>query len=155
MGLGQRACGGTGVVDTAQRATRSIASIQPNFVIPAKAGTQYSFHMRHDFAPCVYILASKRNGTLYTGVTSDLRGRIFQHRAGAVSGFTREYGVKLLVWFERHATMESAILREKQIKKWNRAWKLALIEANNPDWRDLAEDLGFDRLDSGFPLSRE
>jgi putative endonuclease len=111
--------------------------------------------MPNEFAPCVYILASKRNGTLYTGVTSNLLARIYQHRIGAVPGFTREYGVKLLVWFEQHATMESAILREKRIKKWNRAWKLALIETGNPDWRDLAMELGLERLDSGFPLSRE
>ncbi|HET9336795.1 MAG TPA: GIY-YIG nuclease family protein [Sphingomicrobium sp.] len=102
--------------------------------------------MRHEFAPCVYILASKRNGTLYTGVTSQLPVRIYQHRIGAVPGFTREYGVKLLVWFEQHATMESAILREKRIKKWNRAWKLNVIEATNPDWRDLADDLGLEPL---------
>jgi putative endonuclease len=92
------------------------------------------------------MLASKRNGTLYTGVTSDLAARIHQHRMGQVAGFTRKYGVKRLVWFEQHATMEFAIQREKRIKKWNRAWKLELIEAANPDWRDLAEDIGFDRL---------
>jgi putative endonuclease len=102
--------------------------------------------MQREFSPTVYILASRRNGTLYTGVTSDPPGRIYQHRHGLVPGFTREYGVKLLVWFEQHATMESAIQREKRIKKWNRAWKLQLIEAANPDWRDLAEDLGFDPL---------
>ncbi|MEO7634261.1 MAG: GIY-YIG nuclease family protein [Sphingomicrobium sp.] len=99
--------------------------------------------MHPDFAPTVYLLASRRNGTLYVGVTSNLPARIHQHRAGAVRGFTRDYGVKLLVWFEQHATMESAIIREKRVKKWNRAWKLALIEVANPDWRDLAEDIGF------------
>jgi putative endonuclease len=99
--------------------------------------------MRADFQPCVYLVASKRNGTLYTGVTSNLLARIHQHREGADRGFTRKYGVKLLVWFEQHPTMESAITREKRIKKWNRAWKLELIEAANPDWRDLAEELGF------------
>jgi putative endonuclease len=82
-----------------------------------------------------------------TGVTSDPPSRIFQHRTGAVPGFARDYGVKRLVWFERHATMESAILREKRIKKWHRAWKLELIEANNPEWRDLAEDLGLPPLE--------
>jgi putative endonuclease len=102
--------------------------------------------MRRDFAPAVYILASQRNGTLYTGVTSDLPGRIYQHRMGFVRGFATQYGVKLLVWFEQHATMEQAILREKRIKKWNRDWKLQLIEAENPDWRDLACDLGFEPL---------
>ena len=117
------------------------------FVIPAKAGTQLSNAMHRDFAPAVYLLASKRNGTLYVGVTSDLIARVHQHRRGAVRGFTQEYGVKLLVWFEMHATMETAIQREKRIKKWNRAWKLALIETENPDWRDLAEELGFEPLD--------
>ena len=103
--------------------------------------------MRPDFQPTVYILASKRNGTLYTGVTSEPLARIHQHRTEMVPGFTREFGVRTLVWFEQHATMESAILREKRIKKWNRAWKLELIEKDNPDWRDLAEDLGFEPLD--------
>ncbi|MFL6795687.1 MAG: GIY-YIG nuclease family protein [Sphingomicrobium sp.] len=103
--------------------------------------------MRTDFQPCVYILASRRNGTLYTGVTSGILGRIHQHRMGVVRGFARKYGVKLLVWFEQHPTMESAIAREKRIKKWNRAWKLELIEAANPEWRDLAEDFGFAPLD--------
>ena len=102
--------------------------------------------MQHDFAPVTYILASKRNGTLYTGVTSDLLGRMHRHRSGMIRGFTRDYGVKMLVWFEQHATMEQATLREKRIKKWNRAWKIQLIEASNPAWRDLAEDLGFDPL---------
>jgi putative endonuclease len=104
--------------------------------------------MHSDFQPCVYLLASRRNGTLYVGVTSSLLARIPQHRIGAVRGFTREYGVKLLVWFEQHPTMDSAITREKRIKKWNRAWKLELIEAGNPDWRDLAEDFGFPPLSS-------
>ena len=101
--------------------------------------------MPRDLAPMVYLLASGRNGTLYAGVTSDLLRRVYQHREGAM-GFTARYGVKRLVWFEPHGTMEQAILREKRIKKWNRAWKLALIEAANPDWRDLAEDFGFDPL---------
>jgi putative endonuclease len=99
--------------------------------------------MHADFQPCVYLLASRRNGTIYTGVTSTLLARIQQHRHGLVRGFTRNYSVKLLVWFEQHPTMESAITREKRIKKWNRAWKLELIEADNPEWRDLAEDFGF------------
>jgi putative endonuclease len=102
--------------------------------------------MHANFQPCVYLLASKRNGTLYTGVTSNLLGRVQQHRHGIVRGFARQYGVKLLVWFEQHPTMESAITREKRIKKWNRAWKLELIEAENPEWRDLAEDFGFASL---------
>ena len=102
--------------------------------------------MSRDFQPTVYLLASQRNGTLYTGVTSILPARIYQHRNDLIPGFTREYGVKLLVWFEQHATMESAITREKRIKKWNRAWKLQLIEKDDPEWRDLAEDLGFEPL---------
>jgi putative endonuclease len=104
--------------------------------------------MHADFQPCVYLLASQRNGTLYTGVTSNLIARIHLHRTGAVRGFASKYGVKLLVWFEPHPTMDSAINREKGIKKWNRAWKLELIEAGNPDWRDLAEDFGFEPLSS-------
>jgi putative endonuclease len=102
--------------------------------------------MVREVAPAVYLVASKRNGTLYAGVTSDLPGRIHQHRNGLLPGFTRKYHVRMLVWFEQHATMEEAILREKRIKKWNRAWKLELIEATNPGWRDLAEDLGFEPL---------
>lgn len=101
--------------------------------------------MRQDFGPTAYILASRRNGTLYIGVTSNLIQRIHQHREGLVPGFTLEYGVKMLVWFEQHSTMDSAIQREKRIKKWNRAWKLELIEKDNLDWRDLAEDLGLAR----------
>ena len=86
--------------------------------------------------PVVYILASQRNGTLYVGVTSNLIQRIRQHREGVVEGFAKKYAVKVLVWYEQHLTMESAILREKAIKKLNRNWKLALIEKMNPDWRD-------------------
>jgi putative endonuclease len=88
----------------------------------------------------VYIVASARNGTLYTGVTSQLRDRIQQHKQGAFEGFTSKYGCKTLVWYEEHPTMLEAIKREKQIKRWRRAWKLALIEAENPDWRDLSEE---------------
>jgi len=102
--------------------------------------------MHPEFQPTVYILASKRNGTLYTGVTSDLIGRIYQHREGVTPGFTSKHGVKRLVWFEQHATMDHAITREKQIKKWLRVWKLELIEEGNPRWRDLAEDFGFEPL---------
>ena len=102
--------------------------------------------MRPDFIPTVYLLASRRNGTVYTGVTSNLAVRIAQHRAGSFAGFAQKHGIKLLVWFEPHETMEQAILREKRIKKWLRAWKLDLIETGNPDWRDLAEDFGFPTL---------
>ena len=87
--------------------------------------------------PCVYILASKRNGTLYVGVTSDLLKRVWEHKDNVVEGFTRRYGVHILVWFEMHETMESAITREKAIKEWKRAWKLKMIEKTNPEWRDL------------------
>ncbi|NWG87509.1 MAG: GIY-YIG nuclease family protein [Hydrogenophilaceae bacterium] len=89
--------------------------------------------------PCVYILASQRNGTLYIGVTSDLVKRIWQHKSNLVEGFTRRHAVQMLVWYEPHETMESALTREKQLKKWNRAWKLRLIEESNPEWQDLYE----------------
>ncbi len=111
--------------------------------------------MNREIAPCVYIMASRRNGTLYTGVTSDLIGRVYQHREGVLPGFTRQYGGKRFVWFEQHSTMEHAIKREKQIKKWLRVWKLELIEREDLGWRDLAEDLGFAPLEpTGSPLSR-
>lgn len=89
----------------------------------------------------VYILASRRNGTLYIGMTDDLARRTWQHRVGAVPGFTKAYGVKTLVWYEAHETRESAFIRERRLKKWNRAWKLQLIEQMNPMWRDLWDDL--------------
>jgi putative endonuclease len=91
--------------------------------------------------PCVYILASERNGTLYVGVTSDLARRIWEHKTDVAEGFTRQYRVHSLVHAEFHETMSDAILREKQLKKWNRAWKLRLIEQANPTWRDLSQDL--------------
>ncbi|MCF8198277.1 MAG: GIY-YIG nuclease family protein [Sulfuritalea sp.] len=91
--------------------------------------------------PCVYILASRRNGTLYAGVTSNLMQRVWQHKNKLTEGFTKKYGVHTLVWYERHETMESAIQREKAIKEWRRAWKLELIEAMNPQWRDLYGDI--------------
>ena len=91
--------------------------------------------------PCVYILASKRNGTLYTGVTSNLIKRIYEHRNDLAEGFTKKYKVHHLVYYETHDVMESAIQREKQIKKWNRAYKLRMIEARNPEWRDLWEEI--------------
>ncbi|MBF0102390.1 MAG: GIY-YIG nuclease family protein [Desulfobacterales bacterium] len=89
----------------------------------------------------VYILASKRNGTLYTGVTSNLLQRIYQHKHGTNSGFSAKYNVNILVYFEIHAEAESAITREKQIKKWNRKWKIELIEKNNPTWEDLYDKI--------------
>jgi putative endonuclease len=91
--------------------------------------------------PCVYILSSQRNGTLYVGVTSDLVRRIWEHKNDAVDGFTKKYGVHILAYYELHVDMLAAITREKQIKKWNRAWKIDLIESTNPEWRDLWEDI--------------
>lgn len=91
--------------------------------------------------PCVYMLASQRNGTLYVGVTSNLVQRVWQHKEGLAEGFTKKYGVKLLVWYELHETMESAIVREKAIKEWQRAWKIKLIEQANPAWDDLYEGI--------------
>lgn len=90
-----------------------------------------------DKQPVVYILASRRNGTLYIGATSGLIKRVWEHKNEVVEGFTKRYAVHKLVYFEQHQTMESAILRERQLKKWNRRWKLALIEEANPYWRDL------------------
>jgi len=89
----------------------------------------------------VYLLASRRKGTLYVGVTNDLSKRVWQHKQELVEGFTKKYGVKSLVWFEQTESIESAIVREKQIKKWNRDWKVELIEKTNPQWRDLYEEI--------------
>ena len=91
--------------------------------------------------PCVYIMASGRNGTLYIGISSDLIKRIHEHKTDAVEGFTKAHRVHTLVWYEQHGTMESAILREKNIKEWKRQWRLELIEKTNPYWRDLYADL--------------
>ena len=93
--------------------------------------------MQRNFQPAVYIMASRRNGTLYVGVTSNLVQRAWQHREGEIAGFTKQYGCKLLVWFELHSTMENAITREKQLKGGSRKRKLALIEETNPQWKDL------------------
>jgi len=89
------------------------------------------------------MLASQRNGTLYTGVTSDLAQRVWQHKNNSVSGFTKQYKVHSLVWYELHSDMLSAISREKQIKEWRRKWKIELIEKANPHWDDLFMDIGF------------
>jgi putative endonuclease len=89
----------------------------------------------------VYILASKRNGTLYIGYTDDLYRRVTEHKAHAIPGFTSKYGVTRLVWFEEHASREEAFTRERRMKVWRRAWKLELIERFNPGWRDLFEDM--------------
>ncbi|SDP07315.1 GIY-YIG nuclease family protein [Afipia sp. GAS231] len=91
--------------------------------------------------PCVYMMTNKRNGTIYVGVTSDLPKRAFEHREGVVKGFSKKYGCKMLVWYELHETMVDAITREKQIKAGSRARKLELIEAMNPEWNDLYENL--------------
>lgn len=97
--------------------------------------------VRDEICPAVYILASKRNGTLYTGVTSALWNRVAAHKDGGIPGFTQKHGVKLLVWYEHHHTMESAIRRETRIKGWKRNWKLQLIERSNPGWRDLHQEI--------------
>jgi putative endonuclease len=101
--------------------------------------------------PCVYLLTNRSHGTFYVGVTSDLIARLYQHRAGTFDGFTKRYGIWRLVWFEVHETMDSAILREKQVKRWARQWKYDLVNAVNPTWRDLAEDFGFAPL----PVARK
>ena len=92
------------------------------------------------FEPCAYIIASRRNGTIYTGVTSNLVQRFHQHRTGTFPGFTADHDCTRLVWFEHHAFITEAIRRERRIKNWLRAWKLALIEAENPDWLELATE---------------
>ncbi|QIG81393.1 GIY-YIG nuclease family protein [Stakelama tenebrarum] len=103
--------------------------------------------------PCVYILASQRNGTIYVGVTSDLMARLHQHRTGVIPGFASKHAANRLVRFEQFGTMELAITREKQLKRWRREWKLNLIESDNPEWVDLAVGLGFDPLGSRGPGS--
>ena len=91
--------------------------------------------------PVVYMLASKKNGTLYIGVTSNLIKRIWEHKNNLVQGFTKQYNVHDLVWYELHENMESAILREKMLKEWKRTWKLELIESSNPNWHDLYDTI--------------
>ena len=91
--------------------------------------------------PAVYILAGKRNGTLYIGLTSDLVKRVWEHKNDMTEGFSKSYSIHNLVWYELHENMESAILREKRLKRWKRAWKLKLIESVNPDWRDLYDTI--------------
>jgi putative endonuclease len=106
--------------------------------MPAKAGIQEGAMNKQ---PAVYILASKRNGALYIGVTSNLVKRIWEHRNNLVEGFTERYGVHNPVWYEPHKSMESAIEREKQLKEWRRTWKMQLIESENPTWEDLYHTL--------------
>jgi putative endonuclease len=91
--------------------------------------------------PCVYLLANKRNGTLYVGVTSNLVQRVWQHKNDLAEGFTRRYRIHMLVWYEQCESMQAAIAREKAIKEWKRVWKIRLIEMSNPHWRDLYEDI--------------
>lgn len=91
--------------------------------------------------PCVYIMASRRNGTIYIGVTTDLPGRACQHREGLIAGFTKRYGCNLLVWYQAFDDLDVARHRELQMKEWKRAWKLRAIEEMNPEWRDLYPDL--------------
>ena len=105
-----------------------------NYDTALKAGIQL---ISLNKQPTVYILASKRNGTLYIGVTSDPVKRIWEHKNNMVEGFTKRYNVHRLVWYELHESMESAIVREKRLKNWKRKWKLELIESNNPKWQDL------------------
>jgi putative endonuclease len=110
----------------------------------------------HDFdkTPCVYILASRRNGTLYIGVTSDLHSRISEHKQDLMEGFTKKYGVHLLVYYEMHTTMDAAILREKRLKEWRRVWKIRLIESMNPEWIDLFDERTGEILDGPADRTR-
>ena len=105
--------------------------------------------------PAVYIMASQRNGTLYVGVTSDLVKRVWQDRNNLVEGFTKRYGVHMLVYYEMHTDTAEAIRREKQLKTWKRAWKLELIEKANPEWGDLWPDVASAGEQPGFLLSQE
>ncbi len=107
--------------------------------------------MSQERNPCVYILASQPRGTLYIGVTSNLPGRLWQHREAVTPGFTKRHQIKRLVWFEMHDEMLAAIAREKQLKNWHRQWKINLIETGNPHWGDLAVGLGFAPLGSHPP----
>ncbi len=118
-------------------------------VIPAHAGIQGTRDVK---CYCVYILASKKNGTVYTSVTGNLLQRVHQHKDAEMPGFTSRYGVSKLVYFETFTTISAAINREKCIKKWRRKWKVELIEQHNPDWKDLYGELAGE---TGFPLARE
>ena len=121
--------------------TGSFPRTRESSIVPVQTGTPDRSIMGRQFY--VYILASGRNGTLYTGMTSNLAQRIWQHRQSVIEGFTTKYGVKKLVYYEVHEDPENAITREKQIKKWRRAWKLDLIESRNPGWKDLYELIAF------------
>ena len=110
--------------------------------------------MRFEKTPCVHIMTSRRNGTLYIGVTSDPHGRIAVHKQDLQDGFTKKYGVHTLVYYEMHETMDAAIRREKQIKQWQRAWKIRLIEGMNPEWIDLFDERNGDLLDGPADVAR-
>jgi putative endonuclease len=97
--------------------------------------------MEYEKQPAVYIMASRYRGTLYIGVTSDLWTRVANHKNGSMGGFTSQYHVKTLVWYEHHETMEQAIKRETQMKAWKRLWKIELVEAFNPHWRELSDEI--------------
>jgi putative endonuclease len=148
------ATGGAGIQAAAGNGSLS-AAISHN-VIPAQAGTQPAEYLliavavrncaaathiapmpHREKCPCVYILASRRNGTLYIRVTSDLAQRVNLHKQGLIAGFTKKYGVHRLVYYEMHPAMDAAIRREKQLKEWRRLWKIRLIESMNPEWIDL------------------
>ena len=105
--------------------------------------------------PCVYIVASKRNGVLYIGVTSDLEGRMAEHQQGLIPGFTLRYGVKLLVYYEFHTGMTAAIRREKQLKEWRRGWKVRLIETMNPEWVNLFDPANGEIIDGPADSARQ
>ena len=122
-------------------ATPFVLAMTEKAALSAARKDVYHQAMQRERQPAVYIMANRRNGTLYVGVTSDLPKRAWQHREGAVGGFTARYGCKLLVWFELQGDMERAILREKQIKAGSRQKKLALIEGANPEWTDLYPDI--------------
>jgi len=102
--------------------------------------TETTMRAWHTKWPCVYILASKPNGVLYTGVTSSLRDRVAVHKQDLIEGFTKRYGIHRLVYYEMHDTMDEAILRETRVKKWPRAWKIRLIQGLNPEWTDLFDE---------------
>ena len=105
-------------------------------------------------APCVYIMASRRNGTLYIGVTSDRHARVSSHKQDLLEGFTKKYKVHKLAYYEMHETMDAAIRREKQLKEWRRAWKIRLIESMNPEWIDLFDERTGDILDGPADIAR-
>ena len=119
----------------------TIAPIGMVLIIATQPGKPESRETYVIKQPAVYILASKRNGTLYIGVTSNLIKRIWEHKNNSVKGFTEKYNIHRLVWFELHDNIESAIIREKRLKNWNRKWKLELIESVNPEWHDLYDTI--------------